>query len=197
MLINIDMIADLTGSTRRTIVKRCQDLDRKPGKGREILFESREALPIMFGLSSDGSSVFEDKNKLDKARTRLADGQANKVELEVEVIRGNLIPADLVKEAVDNMISAFRSRVLSIPTKAAQSVVTMADPSVAEDLLRGLIYEALEELSEYDPEKYTLSNDKSVGKTGSAPTYTDSKSVGRQQKKAVKGSKRGTGPVEH
>lgn len=197
MLINIDHIADLTGSTRRTVVKRCQDLERKPGKGREILYESREALPVMFGLSTDGTSVLEGKSLLDQARTRLASAQANKTELEVDVIKGNLIPAELVKEAVDNMISAFRSRMLSIPTKAAQSVIIMADPVQAEDLLRAHIYEALEELSEYDPEKYTLRNDKSSSEIGGTTTSTNSEPMGRQQKKTVKGSKRRTGPVEH
>lgn len=197
MLINIDTIADLTGSTRRTVLKRCQDLERRPGKGREFLFESREALPVMFGLSTNGTTLFQDKNALDKERTRLASAQADKTELEVEVIKGNLIPTDMVKEAVGSMISAFRSRALSIPTKAANHVVMMADPVQVEELLRRYIYEALEELSEYDPAQHTTSGNIGSGKVSGSTTDSNSKSVGRQQTKVVKGSKRGTGPVEH
>ena len=191
MLVNIDTLTKLTGSTRRTILNKCTDIERIQGKGREHLFESKDALPLIIGGKKS------DDKTLESERTRLASAQAEKTELEVEVIKGSLIPSENVESVVNNMISAFRSKMLSLPTKAAPSVIQLADVAEAETLLREYVYEALTELSEYDSEKYSTSDDKQRGKTGSAASGTDSKSVGGQQKKTVKRGKRRTRTVEH
>lgn len=193
MLINIDHIADLTGSTRRTILKRLQDLPRKAGTGRSILYESRDALPVMYGVGVPKTG----KKTLESERTRLASAQAEKTELEVDVIKGSLIPSSHVKLVVDTMVSAFRAKMLSLPSKAAHAVIPLADHAAAEEVLREYVHEALQELSDYDSEKYCTSDDNQMRETSSATPHSDGKSVGRPKKKAVKGSKRRTGPVEH
>lgn len=192
MLINIDHIADLSGSTRRTVLKRCIDVEKVTGKGRAILMESTVALPIMFGQGKPS-----DKKTLETERTRLASAQAEKTELEVQVIKGNLIPAESVEEVVNNMVSSFRAKMLSLPTKAAPAVVIMADIVEVESALKDYIYEALTELSEYDPANYRRENDKKGSKAGGTTSGTDGKSVGRQQKKVVKRGQRRTRTVEH
>lgn len=191
MLINIDQVVDLCKSTRRTAMKRLIDVEKIKGKGREILVESTIALPIMFGLNDT------DKKTLDSERTRLASAQAEKTELEVQVIKGNLIPAPNVETTVNNMVSAFRSKMLSFPTKAAPAVLPLADVAEAESVLRDLVYEALTELSNYDPEQYRTKNDNEGGTAGGSTTKADGKSVGRSKKKTVKGSKRRTRSMAH
>ena len=191
MLVNIDTLTKLTGSTRRTILNKCHDLPKTTGKGREHLFESKDALPLII------SGRKETDKTLETERTRLASAQAEKTELEVEVIKGGLIPAENVESVVNNMISSFRSKMLSLPTKAAPSVVQMADVAEAEGLLREFVYEALTELSDYDSEQYSTSDDKPSSEAGSAASGSDSKSVGGRKKKTVKGSKRRARTVEH
>lgn len=191
MLVNIDTLTKLTGSTRRTILNKCTDLTRTTGKGREHLFESKDALPLIIG----GRKT--DDKTLESERTRLASAQAEKTELEVDVIKGSLIPAENVESVVNNMVSSFRAKMLSLPTKAAPSVVQLADVAEAEGLLREYVYEALTELSDYDSEKYSTSDDKQGSKTSSATTSADSKPVGGRKKKVVKRGKRGTRTVEH
>lgn len=154
--------------------------------------ESTEALPVMFGMGKPS-----DKKTLETERTRLASAQAEKTELEVQVIKGNLIPSENVEKAVNGMVSAFRAKMLSLPTKAAPSIVVLADASEAEGLLRDYIYEALTELSNYDPDQYRTQSDKKGSGSGSATAETDSKPVGRRKAKTVKRGKRGTRPVEH
>ncbi len=193
MLVNIDHIVDLTGSTRRTVVKRCINLTRVAGEGRSILYESKDALPLMFGVGLKNS----DKVTLESERTRLASAQATKTELEVEVIKENLIPANQVREVVDAMVTNFRAKMLSLPSKAAHAVLPLADHAEAEDVLREYIREALLELSEYDSKQYCTQNDKRISEAGRAPAPPDSKSVGGLKEKTIKRSKRGTGPVEH
>lgn len=195
MLINIDQISDLTGSTRRTVLKRLQDLPRQKGSGRSILYESTDALPIMFGLGKPS-----DKKSLEKERTRLTSAQAEKTELEIEVIKGNLVPKEQIIGTMGPMISAFRAKMLSLPTKAAPVVVNEVDAAQVEIILREYVYEALDELSEYEPTSTTESDaPDSVGTqvTRRAPAPPDSKSVGRQREEVKQGSKRRTRTVEH
>lgn len=191
MLVNIDTLTKLTGSTRRTILNKCTDLTRVQGKGREHLFESKDALPLILNIHKN------DNKTLESERTRLASAQAEKTELEVETIKGNLIPSENVESVVNNMVSSFRAKMLSLPTKAAPSVVQMADVAEAENLLRDYVYEALTELSEYESEKYSTRDDKQGGKVSSATSSADSKPVGGRKKKTVKGGKRGARTVEH
>ena len=179
MLVNIDMLTKLTGSTRRTILMKCTDLERVTGKGREHLFESKDALPLIFGNKKDTDKTLESE------RTRLATAQAEKAEIEVSIMKGNLIPAEHVEKAVNNMVNAFKAKMLSLPTKAAPSVVVLADQIEAENVLRDFVYEACQELSEYDSEKYSTLDNKQSGETDSPAPETDGKRVGRR-KKAVK-----------
>lgn len=193
MLVNIDHLTKLTGSTRRTILNKCTDLIAVEGKGREHLYESKDALPLILGLHKAG-----EKNKtLESERTKLASAQAEKCELEVEVIKGNLIPAEHVQEVVDTMLASFRARLLSLPTKAAHAVLPLTDQAEAEDVLREYVYEALQELSDYDSKKYCALDGGKIRKTAGTSTPPDGKSVGRFKKETVKRSKQRTRTVEH
>lgn len=100
----------------------------------------------------------EDSTVLDyeTERARLTHGQANKVEMETAVMRGDLIPADVVKEIQCDMIGRARSRLLAIPTKSAHAILNLTDLTVAQDILKEQIYEALDELADYDPEDYGI-----------------------------------------
>ena len=193
MLVNMDNLTNLTGITRRTIQKRLIDIIPVVEKGRGHWYESKEVLPILLGLQKAG----EDKKTLESERTRLASAQATKTELEVEVIKGNLIPADHVKEVVDTMLSSFRSKLLSLPTKAAHAVLPLADHAEAESVLRDYVYEALQELADYDSEKYCTSDNKPISEVDGSTTNSDSKSVGGRQKKTVEGSVKRTRKLEH
>jgi len=192
MLINIENMTDLTGSTRKTILRRVKDLIPQITKGRGHWYESKEALPLVFGLGNESK-----KGSLEVERTRLTSVQAEKIELEIKVIKGQLIPAEHVREVVDTMLSAFRSKMLSLPTKAAHAVLPLADQAEAEDVLREYVNEALQELSDYDSKTYCTSNNKQSGEAHGTASITDSKSVGGHKKKAVKRSIKRTRPVEH
>lgn len=58
-----------------------------------------------------------------------------------------------MEEFLTNMLVSFKSRLLSIPQKVAPIVVSEDDVNRISDILEKEIFEALEELSEYDPLK--------------------------------------------
>ncbi len=84
------------------------------------------------------------------AKARLLKGQADKLELEIEEIKKNVVPAEHVLNTWTGMILRCRSALLSIPSKLAYQVSTLKDPKAAEELIKASVEEALEELASED-----------------------------------------------
>lgn len=97
---------------------------------------------------------------LGKERARLTYHQANIAELDEDVRRGELIPADVVERVWSDMVASFRAKVLSIPTKAAHQFVNLTNISEIQDALKEHHNEALLELSEYEPKDYGINTSK-------------------------------------
>jgi phage terminase Nu1 subunit (DNA packaging protein) len=83
-------------------------------------------------------------------RARLAKAQADKTEIENAVRAGQLLDASRVVREVGDMLSAFRARVIAIPSAVGQYFSPDVGPVVVGEL-RTRLYEALAELSEYRP----------------------------------------------
>ncbi len=87
-------------------------------------------------------------------RAGLIKAQREKVELELKIARGELIPRETVERVQDGMIGAFRSRILSIPSKTAPILASVDDPGQVQQIQKEHLHEALNELADYDPEHY-------------------------------------------
>ena len=142
-------------------------------------------------------SVPEGEHDYETERARLTHHQANKTALEEQVLAGHLLTAEEVETAWTAMIGAFRARMLGVPGRAAQSVIATADISEAEQIIRALVYEALSELADYDPEHYNRTHSRKSNGTSSPTTEPDSKPVGRRRAPPKQRSQRRAGPVEH
>lgn len=89
---------------------------------------------------------------LDAERARLTYHQANIASLDEQVKEGRLIPTEIVKTAWADLVMAFRSKILSIPTKAAHHFLNLCELTQIQACLKYHLYEALNELAAYDPE---------------------------------------------
>lgn len=138
--INIPEMIELTGLGRETISARLKGLDFKMGRRNAKMFDSREALPALYG--TDGAT------NLSQAKTVLAQKQAEKLDLDMDIKRGGVIHYQPMLEMMQRTFVAFRTKMLSIPTKAAPKVVDETDPVNVQILLEELVWEALEEISD-------------------------------------------------
>ncbi|MFD2077177.1 hypothetical protein [Geobacillus jurassicus] len=103
----------------------------------------------------------EEELDLTKEKTLLTRANRQKVELELQIMRGELHRSEDVRRVMNNMLSAFRARVLAIPSKTAPRLLAQTDLAVVQDIIKKEVYEALQELSEYDPHVfYAQSKDK-------------------------------------
>lgn len=115
---------------------------------------------------------------LNKEKIRLTSANANKVEIEVEVLKGTLIPAEVVAQVWSDQCTAFKQKVLSLPTKLSHQLSAIQDATQIEALLKSHVKEAMQELSEYCPTDYGI---------GLSPRATDSDESSTEESEASAG----------
>lgn len=88
-----------------------------------------------------------DDGTITEHKTRLTSAQADKAEMEVQVLSSSLIKAEQVKNTWVEFVSNVRAKLLNLPAKLAHQVIGLDHYAEAEELLTNEIYEALNELA--------------------------------------------------
>lgn len=132
----------------------------------------------------------DEKRDYNTERTRLTKAQADKVEMEIHVMAGHLLPANVVETVWGGMTSSARKRLLTIPYRVALHATACTSFEEIEDNVTILINEALNELHEFNPSDYQPPG--TVGKTEvrvdmETSAKTDNKSVGKHKPNAQRG----------
>jgi phage terminase Nu1 subunit (DNA packaging protein) len=109
-------------------------------KGKQVFFDMDPLKKWLDNRTGGDLDYTQERAKL----TRL---QAEKVTLELEQQRGNLLPLEMVIEGWQGQISNARARLLALPPKAAAQVAGMDSYVEVEHVIREIIYEALDELA--------------------------------------------------
>jgi phage terminase Nu1 subunit (DNA packaging protein) len=81
---------------------------------------------------------------------RLTKLRADKAEKELAQINSELIKSDLAMMAWGTVIQNIRTKLISIPNKAAPLVVGLKSPAEIDSLLKKMVYEILNELANPD-----------------------------------------------
>lgn len=94
------------------------------------------------GVANDGKMY-----DLGAERARLTKNQADKAELEVEELRGDLVRSSVIQFHWQAMVAALRSRLLGLPTTVATHIATPDKLQETQDLARTIVHEALNEIA--------------------------------------------------
>lgn len=89
-----------------------------------------------------------EEGELYAEKVRLTRAQADKVELEIAEREGELVNARETVLAWSKFILACRSRLLGMPAKLAYELAGVTVPTLAEEILKEAVDEALEELGD-------------------------------------------------
>lgn len=125
----------------------------------------------------------------DDQRQRLAAAQAEKVEHENALRRGQLADRAEVERFWTECIANARAKALAIPSKLSPRLVNIGDASIISAAVRAEVYAFLGELVDYSPggrERVDPAGEPDVG----AAADPDCKRVGRPRKKALNGKQR-------
>jgi len=83
-------------------------------------------------------------------RQRLFGARADIAEFEAKRLAGSMVPVDEVARGWVEIVTRFRQKALSIPTKIAPLVAVEAEPDACSEIIETAMHEALAELAETD-----------------------------------------------
>lgn len=113
-----------------------------------------------------------------KHRARLYKAKADAAELEASLLRGRLHDADAVRKVTEDMISSARAKLLGVKRKAAGKVIGLTDLAAIEAAIEEPIIEALNELTQYDPSRFTQQAIQDHQPAVEAPAEADGEPMG-------------------
>lgn len=145
--INQQQIAYLLGVTSRTV----RDWADAP-RNADGSYDARAV--VAWFTAKNGSATSGDESFATQ-RERLAAAQAEKVEAENRIRRGELVEIEQLGAEWDDLVLSARAKLLSLPTKVAPQLIGRTDPNAIRAILKTEINAALAELArplEPDPE---------------------------------------------
>ena len=149
---SISELSALTGFTRETVGKRLADIPHTAA-GNAKRYDPRQALPALYEAAAGGGGA---QQNLMVERAKLAATQRQKLELEIGLMQGRLLQADVVEATWGNLTSAARARLLQLPYRLAVAALS-ADGvfGQVEAAATELVREALTELHAFDIADYS------------------------------------------
>ncbi len=142
MMISGSKLAALTGKSWRTIQRRLTAAGIEPQiRGKAHLFNSVAALQTIFEVDRDSGEL-----DLSAERARLAKLQADRIDVDLRVRRGELLERDHALDEFGGLVSNARARLIQLPYQL-RAVVPQTCGGAVEAATRRVIYEALAELA--------------------------------------------------
>lgn len=139
---SLSALATLSGRDRRTVAKKLANIAPVSKSGKIKLYNPPEALSAIFIGGEDG-----EKLDLSYQSARHKKAQADKTEMEVSVLRGTLISGETVRAEWADLVSAFRAKLLAMPTYLSARLVGLTLRQIEQEI-KDAVYQALEELVE-------------------------------------------------
>ena len=162
-LVNKRELAEIVGKSQQTVTtwqKNGLPMESDGTKGRDNIYDTGQVIDWLIAreinarIKERGSE--DEFYDFEKERARLTFHNANKASLEERVLNRSLIEASTVKEVWADLITAFRAKILGIPTKSAHKFLSVTELNESQEILKEDLQEALAELSEYSIEQYDI-----------------------------------------
>lgn len=123
---------------------------KQSGRGKYILGEAVQAyIEHASGGKEDdkGPRYIDEKTEHERIKKE-------KAALELAMMRGEMHHAEDVEAVMSDMLTAFRQKILSIPTRMAPQLAGIEEINVIKGHLTRAMHEALAELSDYNPNDF-------------------------------------------
>lgn len=173
----VTTLARLFNLTERRIQQMARDgIIPKPEKGKYDLIGCTRAYIKYLQDRAQGREVEAADAYLERAR--LLKAQADKTELEVKSLNGEVIPTEQAELLWSGLVAAFRAKMLALPSRCALRVMNLKTYPEVEGCLKEHVYEALTELSRYDPEQHSPNDSEESSALGSAAAELEDQPVG-------------------
>ncbi|MEG0371241.1 MAG: hypothetical protein RR645_03000 [Clostridium sp.] len=149
-------LANLFGITDRRVRQLAEEgVIVRVKKGRYDLVESIKGYIVFIKTNQDIKDSKSDAD-LDYDREKAMHERVKRemAELNLAEMKGQVHYADDVQKVMNDMLSNFRSKILSMAAKLSPILVARSDVSQIQAMINKEAHEVLEELSEYDPKLF-------------------------------------------
>ncbi|CDX01288.1 Hypothetical protein DPCES_1401 [Desulfitobacterium hafniense] len=156
LVVSTSVISSLFGLTDRRVRQLVEEgVIDKVKNGSYELAPTVKKYVMYLRLGTDGKELEKDAEAIYMAeKTKHEAAKRQIAEIELAQMRGQMHDAKDVEREMSKMLAAFRTRMIALPSKVAPMLIAQNEISVIQDLIQKEIYEALYELSNYDPELF-------------------------------------------
>lgn len=154
-IVNTKTIAKMFNMTERNVRYLVEEeVIGRVGHGRYDLIDTVSRYITFLKMASDGLDEQQVAESLEYEKWLHEKAKREKAEIELSHIKKEMHRSDEVEKVLNHMIMAFRSKMLSLPSKVALLLSTIVDVKEIEAILERDIHEALSELADYDPSMF-------------------------------------------
>ena len=180
--LHVSTLAKLFNLTEQRIYQLAREgiIPREGGK-----FELVSAVQGYIKFLQDLAGGRIERRDVHSERSRLTRAQAEHKELEVAALHRSLLPFDEVVTAWQQLVAAFRTKCLALPSKLAPQLAATNEIREIQGYIEGGIREALEDLSRFTLARAGPARDSESGRRRKAPAEDHPKPVGRQARRAI------------
>ncbi|MFJ7662382.1 hypothetical protein ACIQXW_08265 [Lysinibacillus sp. NPDC097162] len=154
-IVNTKTIAKMFNMTERNVRYLVEEgVIARVAHGRYDLIDTVSRYITFLKMSFDGIDENKVMESLDYEKWLHEKAKREKAEIELAHLKREMHKADEVEKIQNHMVMAFRSKMMSLPSKSALLLASKDDPKMIEALLERDIHEALAQLAEYDVAQY-------------------------------------------
>lgn len=150
------VLGDIFGVTDRRVRQMAEEgILERVAKGRYNLKDSLKNYILAIKVANEGSGIadLDSDINIDEEKAIHERVKRHISELKLKTMKGELHKAADVKEVMTDMLAAFRTRTLAIPSKIAPALEDR-DANYIKERLLAECTEALSELKDYDPQMF-------------------------------------------
>lgn len=154
--VSASVLGDIFGVKDRRVRQMAEEgILERVAKGRYNLVDSLKNYILALKVAAAGAGVDDPDTDIDIDEEKALHERVKRhiSELKLRTMRGELHESADVERVMSDMLAAFRTRVLVIPSKTAP-VLEDRDASYIKDRLLAECTEALSELKDYDPRSF-------------------------------------------
>lgn len=152
VIVNTTAVAKMFGMTERRVRQLVEEgIIERVAHGRYDIVDTVNRYIKHLKLSSDAVSADDIMESLEYERFLHEKAKREKAEIELSHLKGQMHKASAIESVMNDMLMAFRGKLLGLPTKLAPELVSIIDVGELQELLQAQMFEVLEELSYYDP----------------------------------------------
>ncbi|MEX3625783.1 hypothetical protein [Viridibacillus arvi] len=150
-VVNTNTIADMFGVQGRRVRQMVEEeIITKVGHGRFNLKDTVKRYVTYLKLQNEKNGEKEFEESFDHEKYLHEQAKRKKTEIELAQLQNRVHDAEDVERVMNHMNTAFRAKILSVPSKLALQLVNIEEAEDVQEILAATMREVLLELSEYD-----------------------------------------------